>query len=156
MLIALLIAASFLDIFIYISIRSPIVLRSFTILFSDSSSLVNTIAIIHYVLMFSYAANIAGLLTSIPAITLGLFEAYAMISTKGLDLSNPVINTMLMHAGLNGLAVFSAIYNSLSKRNLKGLALRGVNAIVSVLMLGSALYVAFLSGRLVYTHRTGV
>jgi hypothetical protein len=66
----------------------------------------------------------AGLLTSIPAVTSGLFEAYAMILTKGLDLSNPVINTMLMHAGLNSLAVFGAIYNWLSRGNLEGLAPR--------------------------------
>jgi hypothetical protein len=150
--IAFLIAASFFDIFTYIGINSPTVVRTFTTIFTDSFSPINTIAIIHYISMFSYASNIAGLLTSIPAITSGLFEAYAMFSTKGLDLSNPVINTMLIHAGLNDLAVFGAIYNWLSKRNLEGLAPRGVNALVSAFMLGSVMYVAFLGGGLVYTH----
>lgn len=79
-----------------------------------------------------------------------------MISAKGLDLKNPVIKTTLIHAGLNDLAIFGAVYNWLTRRNREDFMPWGGNALVSVGILGAVAYAAFLGGGLVYTHGTGV
>jgi hypothetical protein len=79
-----------------------------------------------------------------------------MISAKGLDLNNPVVKTTLIHAGLNDLAIFGAVYNWLSRRNRDDFVAGGGNALVSAVMLGAVAYAAFLGGGLVYAHGTGV
>jgi len=79
-----------------------------------------------------------------------------MISAKGLDLNNPVIKTTLIHAGLNDLAIFGAVYNWLTRRNREDFMPGGGNALVSVVMLGMVAYAAFLGGGLVYTHGVAV
>ena len=79
-----------------------------------------------------------------------------MVSAKGLDLSNPVIKTTLIHAGLNDLVIFGAVYNMLSRWGNEAYMPTGRNTLVSFLMLGGVGYAAFLGGGLVYTHGVGV
>jgi uncharacterized membrane protein len=111
---------------------------------------------IYYLSLFGYSSNIAGLVTSIPAITSGLFELYAMVSSKGLDLSDPIIKTTLIHAGMNDIAIIAALYNWLSRRKVEGFAPGLSNVFLSTLMLGAVAYSGFLGGGLVYTHGVGV
>jgi uncharacterized membrane protein len=106
--------------------------------------------------LFSYASTVGGILTALPALVSGAFEAYAMISAKGFDLSNPVIKTTLIHAGLNDLAILGAIYNWLSKRTHEDFVPEEGNVLISSLMLSAVAYAAFLGGGLVYTHGVGV
>lgn len=106
--------------------------------------------------LFSYASTIAALFTALPAITSGLFEAYAMISANGLDFSNPIIKTTLIHAGVNDLAVLGALYNWLSKRGAEDFVPGGSNVVVSSVILAAVGYAAFLGGGLVYEHGVGV
>merc|ERR1712093_459796 len=122
-------------------------------IFSPTAS---PVAIVYHLCLFSYVSTVAGVLTSFPAITSGLFEAYAMVSAKGLDLSNPVIKTTLIHAGLNDLVIFGAVYNMLSRWGNEAYMPTGRNTLVSFLMLGGVGYAAFLGGGLVYTHGVGV
>lgn len=79
-----------------------------------------------------------------------------MISSKGLDLGNPVVKTTLIHAGLNDLAIFGAVYNWLTRRNREDFMPWGGNALVSVAILVLVAYSAFLGGGLVYTHGVAV
>ncbi len=113
-------------------------------------------AVIYHLSLFSYLSTVLGTITAFPALTSGLFEGYAMISAKGIDLSDPVIKTTAIHAGLNDLAVLGAVYNVFSKWSHVAFAPTGGNALVSVVMLGGVAYAAFLGGGLVYTHGVGV
>merc|ERR1711900_75817 len=132
--IAFLVAASGLDILTFIGVSSSSLLNVMVNVSSIFSPTASPVAIVYHLCLFSYVSTVAGVLTSFPAITSGLFEAYPMVSAKGLDLSNPVIKTTLIHAGLNDLVIFGAVYN----------------------MLSSVGYAAFLGGGLVYTHGVGV
>ncbi|KAH7417812.1 hypothetical protein BKA64DRAFT_179979 [Cadophora sp. MPI-SDFR-AT-0126] len=154
--VAFLLAASALDILTFICVSSSPILNITVNISSIFSSTASQVAVIYHLCLFSYVSTVAGVLTSFPAITSGLFEAYAMISAKGLDLSNPVIKTTLIHAGLNDLAVFGAVYNMLSRWGREAYMPTGGNTLVSFLMLGGVAYAAFLGGGLVYTHGVGV
>merc|ERR1712230_20015 len=68
----------------------------------------------------------------------------------------PVIKTTLIHAGLNDLVIFGAVYNMLSRWGNEAYMPTGRNTLVSFLMLGGVGYAAFLGGGLVYTHGVGV
>merc|ERR1712093_540134 len=135
--IAFLVAASGLDILTFVCVSSSSILNLIVNISSIFSPTASPVAVVYHLYLFSYVSTVAGVLTSFPALTSGLFEAYAMISAKGLDLSNPVIKTTLIHAGLNDLAIFGAVYNMLSRW-------------------GGVAYAAFLGGGLVYTHGVGV
>lgn len=79
-----------------------------------------------------------------------------MISSQGLDLSNPKIKTTIIHAALNDVAIFGAVYQVLSKKNRVGFMPNRVNLLLSGLMLGAVGYSSFLGGGLVYEHGVGV
>jgi len=154
--IAFLFAASFFDILSYLAVSLPTVLDSIVRLFASPYTSVSTVATIYHLSLFSYASTIAGIVTAFPALSSGAIEAYAMISSKGLNLSNPVIKTTLIHAGLNDLAIFGAVYNWLTRRNCEDFMPWGGNAFVSAVILVMIAYSAFLGGGLVYTHGVGV
>ncbi|KAG4413265.1 hypothetical protein IFR04_013616 [Cadophora malorum] len=154
--IAFLVAASGLDILTFIGVSSSSLLNVMVNVSSIFSPTASPVAVVYHLCLFSYVSTLAGVLTSFPAITSGLFEAYAMISAKGLDLSNPVIKTTLIHAGLNDLVIFGAVYNMLSRWGNEAYMPTGSNTLVSFLMLGGVGYAAFLGGGLVYTHGVGV
>jgi len=154
--IAFLLAASFFDILSYMAVSFPSLFDAIVRLFASPYTSVSTVATIYHLSLFSYASTIAGIVTSFPALSSGAFEAYAMISSKGLDLSNPVIKTTLIHAGLNDLAVFGAVYNWLTRRGREDFMPWGGNALVSASILVLVGYAAFLGGSLVYTHGTAV
>jgi hypothetical protein len=135
-----LLAASLLDIVHYATTTSPTLFRALINLFLESPSSTDTVIFKYQFSLFIYVLNIIGVLTSIPAVISGVFEAYALTEAKGLDFSNPVIKTMVIHAGLNDLAIVGGIYN----------------AFVSALVFGGVAYAAFLGGGMVYTHGTAV
>jgi hypothetical protein len=151
-----LLAASLLDIVHYATTTSPTLFRALINLFLESPSSTDTVIFKYQFSLFIYVLNIIGVLTSIPAVISGVFEAYALTEAKGLDFSNPVIKTMVIHAGLNDLAIVGGIYNWLSKRYIADFASDGGNAFVSSLVFGGVAYAAFLGGGMVYTHGTAV
>lgn len=78
-------------------------------LFSSSPRL-NDYGVIYHLSLFGYVSTIAGIVTSLPALSSGLFEGYALISANGLDFSKPKVKTTVIHATLNDLAIAAAVY----------------------------------------------
>ncbi|RDW89207.1 hypothetical protein BP6252_01239 [Coleophoma cylindrospora] len=131
---------------------------NFNIPFSADSRNLFTIASI------SYASNILGLVTVIPALLTGFAEAYAMISANGLYMTTsngekqmiPKVKTTLLHAGINDLAVGIAAYNWLKERNAVDFRPEAHQVGLSAIALMATFYAAFLGGSLIYTHGVGV
>ena len=116
----------------------------------------DNITLLSYLSLFSYASTIAAIVTSIPAVTSGLAEGYAMISAQGLDFSNPKIKTTVLHAAINDVAIAGAVYNWYSRSTVDGYMINGINTAISAIMLGSVLYSATLGGSLVYKYGVAV
>jgi len=159
--IAFLLTASILDILAFIGQTSPGLLYPLMYCTTHTSTFPNkldTIALLNYLSLFSYASTIAALFTSLPALTTGIAELYAMIQARGLDFSNldPVVKTTLIHAGLNDVAVVGAAYNWLSRRGRTGFTLDTGNFLVSATILMGVIYSAYLGGTLIYSHGVGV
>ncbi|KAI9051737.1 hypothetical protein LZ554_004777 [Drepanopeziza brunnea f. sp. 'monogermtubi'] len=154
--IAFLLVGSGLDMLAYISMCSPLAVDALSSVFGVFFDAATPAAIIYHLSLFGYVSTFAGAVTAVPALTTGLVEGYAMVSAKGLDLSDPVVKTTVIHAGLNDVAVLGAVYNLVSKWGHAAFAPRGGNVVVSGLILGGVAYAAFLGGGLVYTHGVGV
>jgi uncharacterized membrane protein len=154
--LSFLLAASGLDILAHLIQNLPSLAHPIVSLFADANTAASPGAVLYYTSLFSYASTIAGILTAIPAVSSGAIEAYAMISSKGLDLNDPVIKTTVIHAVMNELAIVGALYNWFSRRNVEGFLPSGVNVLISSIMLGAVAYSGFLGGGLVYTHGVGV
>jgi uncharacterized membrane protein len=150
--------ASALDLATWFGMRSPSLLTPLMKLTTDSSSLdhLDIIALINYLSLFSYASTIAALFTSILTLSSGLAEGYAMIQANGLDMSNPKIKTMVLHALLNDVAIAGAFYNYWTRSTTEGYLPSAMNVLISSLMLGGVMYSAYLGGSLVYKHGVGV
>jgi uncharacterized membrane protein len=150
--------ASALDLAICFGMRSPSLLTPLMKLTTDSSSPnhLDIIALINYLSLFSYASTIAALFTSIPTLSSGLAEGYAMIQANGLDMSNPKIKTTVLHALLNDVAVVGAFYNYWTRSTTEGYLPSATNVLISSVMLGGVMYSAYLGGSLVYKHGVGV
>lgn len=154
--IAFLLIAAWLDLVAYSSMYSPLLANSIANISGIFFDIATPAAVIYHLSLFSYVSTVLGTITAFPAITSGLFEAYTMISAKGLDITDPVIKTILIHAGLNDLAILGGVYNVFNKWGHVAFAPKGGNALVSVMMLGGVAYAAFLGGGLVYSHGVGV
>jgi uncharacterized membrane protein len=150
--------ASALDLATWFGMRSPSLLTPLMKLTTNSSSpdYLDTIALINYLSLFSYASTIAALFTSLPTLSSGLTEGYAMIQANGLDMSNPKVKTMVIHALLNDIAVVGAFYNYWTRSKVEGFMPNGVNALISSVMLGGVIYSAYLGGNLVYKYGVAV
>src|ERR1700722_20788211 len=96
---------------------------------------INNIALLNYLSLFSYASTIVLLFTSLPALSSGAAEGYAMINANGLNLQNPKVKTMLIHALLNDVAIAGAFYNYWTRRKIEGYMISGTNAFVSSVLL---------------------
>jgi uncharacterized membrane protein len=83
-------------------------------------------------------------------------EGYALIKANGLDLSNPKVSTLVIHALLNDVAIAGAVYNWWSKSKVDGYFPTGVNAGLSAVLIGGLIYSAALGGELVYKYGVGV
>lgn len=123
---------------------------------SSSPNHIDTIALINYLSLFSYASTIAALFTSLPTVSSGVAEAYAMIQANGLDMSNPKVKVMVIHAILNDVAVAGAFYNYWTRSTVEGFMTSGVNALISSVMLGGVICSAYLGGSLIYKYGVGV
>lgn len=150
--------ASALDLATWFGMRSPSLLAPLVKLTTNSSSPthLDTIALINHLSLFSYASTIAALFTSLPTLSSGLAEGYAMIKANGLDMSNPKIKTTVIHALLNDAAVAGAFYNYWSRSTETGFFPSDLNVLISSVMLGGVVYSAYLGGSLVYKHGVGV
>jgi uncharacterized membrane protein len=151
-----LVTSGTLDVFTFLCRRFPsIFLPPLTYLFVSPNSLSDG-ARLGDISTFSYVSTILALVTSIPAIISGATEAWAIFSTKGLDFNNPVVKTVVIHAGLNYLAVFGAVYNWFTRRGNNSFLPGNANVAVSVVMLVSVLYSGYLGGGLVYERGIAV
>lgn len=79
-----------------------------------------------------------------------------MIQAEGLDMQNPKVKVMVIHAFLNEVAIAGAIYNWWSRSKVDGYMISGVNAVISSVLLGGVICGAYLGGSLVYKHGVGV
>jgi uncharacterized membrane protein len=163
--LAFMLTASALDLLTYFSLRSPSLLTPLaklaTFLSSSSSSTspttIDALTLLSTLSLLSYASTLASLLTSLPTLSSGLAEGYAMISAQGLDLSNSKVRTMALHALLNDIAVVGAVYNAWSRRQAEGFMVTGFNVAVSAVLMGAVvMYSAYLGGTLVYKYGVGV
>jgi uncharacterized membrane protein len=123
---------------------------------SHHSNHLDNIALLNYLSLFSYASTIASIFTSLPALSSGLIEGYAMIQANGLDFANPKVKVMVIHALLNDVAVAGAFYNFWTRSKVEGYLPDGVNALVSSVLLGGVIFSAYLGGSLIYKHGVGV
>jgi uncharacterized membrane protein len=156
--IAFMLTASALDLATWFGMRSPSLLTPLMKLTTNSTSSnhLDTIALINYLSLFSYASTVTALFTSLPTLSSGLAEGYAMIQANGLDMSNPKVKVMAIHALLNDVAVAGAFYNYWTRSKAEGFLPSGVNVLISSVMLGGVIYSAYLGGSLVYKHGVGV
>ncbi|KAI9744082.1 MAG: hypothetical protein M1818_002234 [Claussenomyces sp. TS43310] len=156
--ITFLIAASAMDMITAIGLRSPSLLFPLMKITTSSGypNALDEVALLKYLSLFSYASTVAAILTSFPALATGIAELYAMVSAKGLDLSDPVIKTTLIHAALNDVAIAGAFYNWLTRRGRTGYEVQSGNILTSAAMLVGIIYSAYLGGSLVYTHGVAV
>jgi uncharacterized membrane protein len=106
--------------------------------------------------IFAHVSNIAGIVTALPALNTGIWEFYGIYKKRGLDLSDPVVKTTMIHAGLNDLAAVGAIYNWWTQRGAAAFAPSRINAVISGLILSGVVFSAYLGGTLVYKHGVGV
>ncbi|KAF2092146.1 hypothetical protein K490DRAFT_31612, partial [Saccharata proteae CBS 121410] len=106
----------------------------------------------------SHYSNIFGILACIPAVLSGGAELYAMISSQGLYEKglNPKVEITLLHAGLNDLAFAAALGQWRMRRNVPDYAPTGAQALISMAMLPSLFFSAYLGGKLVYEYGVGV
>lgn len=112
------------------------------------------IPLVHSMSQLSYLATLAFIITSMPALSTGIFELLALIQARGLE--DRVTKVALIHAGLNDVALVGMIYNWLSRRNREAVLSKGSNVLVSASLLLGGLYAAYLGGSLVYSHGVGV
>lgn len=154
--IAFLLAASILDILSYLAVRFPASFHSIVNIFAHPYASTKVVAIIYHLSLFSYASTIVAIITSVPALVTGLIEGSALISANGLDLKNPKVRTTITHATLNDVAIFAAVYNWMTRRNVEDFMPWGGNALVSSAILGLISYSAYLGGSLVYEYGVGV
>jgi len=156
--IAFLLASSVLDFANYAATSSSVVVSTFSAiagLFSNSPRL-NDYGVIYHLSLFGYVSTIAGIVTSLPALSSGLVEGYALLSANDYDLSKPKVKTTIIHAALNDLAIAAAVYQVVSKSKSVGYMPSGGNIAISGLLLGGVAYSAYLGGGLVYEHGVGV
>jgi len=156
--IAFLLASSVLDFANYAATNSSVVVSAFASIASlfSSSPRLNDFGVIYHLSLFSYVSTIAGIVTSLPALSSGLIEGYALISANGLDLSKPKVKATVVHAALNDLAIGAAVYQVISKGKSVGYMPSGRNLVISGMLLGAVGYSAYLGGGLVYEHGVGV
>jgi uncharacterized membrane protein len=110
--------------------------------------------LLSHVSLFSYAATIAGLFTAIPATLTGGAELYAMYQAKGSKA--PTVKTTLLHAALNDLSIFGAVFNWWTRRGTEAYIVDGRNAAVSAAIFLLVAYSSALGGSLVYEHGIAV
>jgi uncharacterized membrane protein len=150
--------ASALDLTAWFGMRSPSLLTPLMKLTTNSSSSdhLDIIALINYLSLFSYASTIAALFTSVPALSSGLAEGYAIIQANGLDMSNPKVKITVIHSLLNNIAVAGVFCNYWTRSKAEGFLPSGLNALISSAMLGGVICSAYLGGSLVYKHGVAV
>lgn len=118
----------------------------------------------------AYFSNLLGIITAIPSALTGFSELYAMISSKGIWQKirkestgetvyagmNPTVRHGLAHGALNDIALLASVYNWWTRRNVPGYTPNGMNVLLSMAMLPSLMFSAYLGGAMVYKYGVGV
>jgi uncharacterized membrane protein len=116
----------------------------------------------------SYALNLIGIVTALPAIVTGVMEQGLLVKSQGLYQRiekdgkviskgmNPRAKIGMIHAGINDLVFLASVYNWYVRRSVAGFTPSTLNIGLSAAMLPSLFFSAYLGGTLVYKYGTGV
>ncbi|CAO2655560.1 Nn.00g043630.m01.CDS01 [Neocucurbitaria sp. VM-36] len=104
--------------------------------------------------LLSYYTTILTLLFSAPAVATGAYELMPLIKRDGL--SSKKAQTGILHAAINDITVFGALYNWWSRRSAPAFIPSNENVLVStVLAVPATFFAAYLGGSLVYQYGMG-
>lgn len=104
--------------------------------------------------ILSYYTNILTILFTVPAVMTGAAQLMPVIQRDGFSSKKAQIGAL--HAVLNDVAVFGAVYNWWTRRSTTGFTPSNENILVStVLALPLTLYAGYLGASLVYIHGMG-
>ncbi|KAF2130303.1 hypothetical protein P153DRAFT_314031, partial [Dothidotthia symphoricarpi CBS 119687] len=105
--------------------------------------------------ILSYYATILTILTSLPAISTGAWELMPVLKRDGLSSKKAQVG--ILHAVINDITVFGAVFNWWSRRNQAEFLPSGMNVFVStVLAVPATFFAAYLGGHLVYVYGMGI
>ncbi|KAH8590564.1 hypothetical protein B0O99DRAFT_598826 [Bisporella sp. PMI_857] len=133
--IAFFIFSSLFDVLSYTIFRFPTFFHPIVKTFSTSYTSTTTIAVIHHLQLFAYWLNILGIVTSLPAVSTGLLEFYAMVKAKGLNLQNQTVKTAVFHAALADVTLGIAVWQLVVKHVEEEHVPQGKSALISVALL---------------------
>ncbi|KAH7384651.1 hypothetical protein BKA66DRAFT_416503 [Pyrenochaeta sp. MPI-SDFR-AT-0127] len=104
--------------------------------------------------VLSFYTTILTILFSIPAVATGAYEFMPLVQRDGFSSKKAKVG--VLHALINDVAVFGAVYNWWSRRSTPGTTPSNENILIStVLALPATLFAAYLGGSLVYQYGMG-
>lgn len=104
--------------------------------------------------VLSYYTNILTILFSIPAVASGVPQLLPVLKRDGISSKKAQVG--ILHAAVNDLALFGAVYNWWTRREVPGFTPSGMNIFVSSIMAApGTLFAAYLGGHLVYVYGMG-
>lgn len=102
----------------------------------------------------SYYTTILTLVFSAPAVVTGGMELMPAIQKHGFSAQK--VKVGVLHALVNDITIFGAVYNWWSRRNVPGFTPGNQNILLSVVLsLPSIVFGAYLGGSLVYQYGMG-
>jgi uncharacterized membrane protein len=102
----------------------------------------------------SYYSTILTIVTAIPAVVTGGMEFMPVIQRDGF--SSQKAQTGVLHALLNDITVFGAIFNWWSRRNENAFTPSTTNVAISAGAIPLSIGAAYLGGSLIYKYGMGV
>jgi len=102
----------------------------------------------------SYYSTILTIITAIPAIVTGAIELSPVIQRDGF--SSQKAQTGVLHALVNDITIFGAVYNWWSRRNENAFTPSTANVALSTAIVPVSIFAAYLGGSLIYKYGMGV
>jgi uncharacterized membrane protein len=94
------------------------------------------------------------ILTAVPAIATGVWELMPVIKRDGFSSKKAQVGAL--HALINDITVFGAVYNWWARRGETGFVPSTSNVVVSAAIVPVSFFAAFLGGHLVYQYGMGI
>jgi uncharacterized membrane protein len=102
----------------------------------------------------SYYATILTIITAVPAVITGAMELSPVIQRDGF--SSQKAQTGVLHAVINDITIFGAVYNWWSRRNENAFTPSTTNVALSTGLVPVSIVAAYLGGSLIYKYGMGV
>jgi uncharacterized membrane protein len=102
----------------------------------------------------SYYSTILTIITAVPSIITGAMELSPVIQRDGF--SSKKAQTGVLHALINDITVFGAVYNWWSRRNENTFTPSTTNVALSTAIVPVSIFAAYLGGSLIYKYGMGV